>query len=378
MVSCPRCASEKIYKAGFLRSAEGPIQRFQCAECGRRFTNHKPKMNCLTINKGRICAILQDAENLTSATETKTVAMNLENTPQETKGKIIEYCFHMQKQSYSPETIRLNRTALKVLVERGAELLNPESVKETIAKQKTWSEARRRNVINAYSLFLKHNGMQWERPKCHVTRPFPFIPTEQEIDVLIAGCGKKTATFLELLKQTAMRSGEAKRLEWTNIDFEKNTVTLNLPEKNSNPRMWKVNQKLMDMLNALPRNSQKVFGDGPVNSMKTTFQRARKNLATKLQNPRLKRISFHTLRHWQATMLYHKTKDPYYVKNFLGHKSLQNTEIYINIEHTLFEPGNDEFTVKATDRPEEVKSLLEVGFEYVCQKDDLVFLRKRN
>lgn len=329
------------------------------------------------MNKGRICAILKEAENLTSATETKTVAMNLENTPQETEGKIIEYCFHLQKQSYSPETIRLNRTALKVLVERGAELLNPESVKEVIAEQKAWSEARKRNVINAYGQFLKFNSVQWEKPKCRITRPFPFIPTEQEIDVLIAGCGKKTATFLQLLKETAMRSGEAKRLEWINIDSEKNIITLNLPEKGSNPRMWKVNQKLIDMLNALPRKSQRVFGEGPVNSMKTTFLRARKNLAAKLQNPRLTRISFHTLRHWKATMLYHKTKDPYYVKNFLGHKSLQNTEIYINIEHTLFEPGNDEFSVNATDKPEEVKSLLEVGFEYVCQKDGLVFLRKR-
>jgi transposase-like protein len=137
MAGCPRCASARIYKGGFLKSIEGPIQRFQCAECGRRFTHHKPKMNCLTMNKGRICAILLDAENLTSATKTKTVAVKLENTPQETKGKIIEYCFHLQKQSYSPETNRLNRTALKVLVERGAELLHTESVKEVIAKQKT-------------------------------------------------------------------------------------------------------------------------------------------------------------------------------------------------------------------------------------------------
>jgi len=29
------------------------------------------------------------------------------------------------------------------------------------------------------------------------------------------------------------------------------------------------------------------------------------------------------------------------------------------------------------EKPEEVKSLLEAGFEYVCQKDNLIFLRKR-
>ena len=76
-------------------------------------------------------------------------------------------------------------------------------------------------------------------------------------------------------------------------------------------------------------------------------------------------------------MEYHKTKDPYYFKQFLGHRSLKSTEIYINIEHTLFEPGSDEFTVKVVNKPEEVKSLLEVGFEYVCQKEELIFLRKR-
>ncbi len=76
-------------------------------------------------------------------------------------------------------------------------------------------------------------------------------------------------------------------------------------------------------------------------------------------------------------MLYHKTKDPYYVKNFLGHKSLKSTEIYITIKYTLFEASDETFTVKVSQKPEEVKSLLEIGFEYVCQKDNLIFLRKR-
>lgn len=275
------------------------------------------------------------------------------------------------------ETIRLNRTALKVLADRGATLDDPESVKETISRQKAWSEARKRNIINAYTLFLKLQGLHWDKPKCHVTQKFPFIPQETEIDALISGTGPKTSTFLQLLKETAMRCGEAKRLEWINIDMEKSIITLNDPEKGSNARMWKVTQKLIGMLNNLPRESSKVFGTCSMQSIKVTFQKARKRLAAKLQNPRLLEISFHTLRHWKATTLYHSTHDPYYVKQFLGHKSLKNTEIYINIERTLFEPGSDEFTVKVTEKPEEVKSLLEVGFEYICQKDSLIFLRKR-
>jgi hypothetical protein len=38
---------------------------------------------------------------------------------------------------------------------------------------------------------------------------------------------------------------------------------------------------------------------------------------------------------------------------------------------------NDEFTVKVVSNPEEIKALLEVGFEYVCEKDGLLFFRKR-
>jgi hypothetical protein len=76
-------------------------------------------------------------------------------------------------------------------------------------------------------------------------------------------------------------------------------------------------------------------------------------------------------------MEYHQTKDPYYVKDFLGHMSLNSTEIYINIERTMFESSGDEFTVKVTEKAEEIKTLLETGFEYVCQEDNMVFLRKR-
>ncbi len=46
-------------------------------------------------------------------------------------------------------------------------------------------------------------------------------------------------------------------------------------------------------------------------------------------------------------------------------------------KHTLFQDTDDAFTVRVVEKPEEVKSLLESGFEYVCQKDNLIFLRKR-
>ncbi len=295
----------------------------------------------------------------------------------ETKGKLLEFAWKMQQDGYQVDTIRGYSSCLNGLVVRGANLSDPETVKTAFAREQKWGQNRRRNAINAYTLFLKFQGQTWTKPRCKVTRKFPFVPTEQELDALIAGSHRKNATFAQVLKETAMRSGEAKRLQWIDIDREKRIITLNEPEKGSNPRMWKVSQTLTEMLNALPKTCEQVF-PGSLKSMKGTFLDTRKRLAETLQNPRLLRISFHTFRHWKATMLYHQTKDPYYVQHFLGHRKLESTEIYINIEHTLFEAGaNDEFTVKVTDKPDEIKALLEVGFEYVLQKDSLIFLRKR-
>jgi hypothetical protein len=65
------------------------------------------------------------------------------------------------------------------------------------------------------------------------------------------------------------------------------------------------------------------------------------------------------------------------MEDFLGHRSLSNTEIYINVERTLFEDQSDESTVKVAEKPEDIKVLLDSCFEHICRKDNLAYLRKR-
>ena len=304
------------------------------------------------------------AKNLAEIQETrqKRAAGATKLDEADVKGKIVEYAWWLKKQGYADLTVKNYTRNVRFLIERGANIYDQESVKEIIAKQK-WSEATRHIAINAYTTFLRMLKQTWEPPICKVTRKLPFIPTEQEIDALIAGCGKKTAAFLQLLKETGMRSGEANRLEWTDIDMKHQTITLNNPEKNGNPRIFKVSSKLMDMLNALPKRDHRVFGGGPTWYRKSPFFRSRKQVARKLQNPRLLRISFHTLRYWKATMLYHETRNPMLVKEFLGHRKLDTTMLYIQIERTILNDQNDEFNVMAVNTPEEIKVLLEHRFE---------------
>ena len=42
-----------------------------------------------------------------------------------------------------------------------------------------------------------------------------------------------------------------------------------------------------------------------------------------------------------------------------------------------YDDGPEDFHVKIAETPEEIKGLLEVGFEYVCEKNGLAFFRKR-
>ena len=311
-----------------------------------------------------------------STTEIKTV-VGEEKSQQNIRGKVLELLLYMKRQNLSDEYIRLNRSALNTLMNRGANLFDPDSVKDVIAKQK-WSCNRHRNVINAYDLFAKLNKITWEKPRINIIQKIPYIPPDRDVYDLIADAPKKLSYFLLLLAETAMRRGEAKRLEWKNIDSERRTITLNEPEKRSNPRIWKVSDRLISQLNTLPKNSKKVFGDSKMDSMKSTFLHSRKRSAVKHQNPKLLYITFHTLRHWKATHLLNQTKDMTYVRDFLGHKSIKNTEIYATVVRGIFgESNNDGFIVKVAEKREDIEDLLAVGFEWVGQKDNLIFLRKR-
>lgn len=142
--------------------------------------------------------------------------------------------------------------------------------------------------------------------------------------------------------------------------------------------MFKVSQKLISMLNSLPKKSLKVFGDTARATDNKSFHLQRKRIARKLSNPRLLQIHFHTLRHWKATQLYYQTKDILYVKQFLGHKRIDTTLLYIQIEKDYFGPGhNDDFICKIAKTTEEIKELIEAGFNYVTELEGARFFRKR-
>ncbi len=268
--------------------------------------------------------------------------------------------------------MRTKVQTLRRIVRLGVNLLDPEAVKQVIAMRDEWSANYKRIIIYAYDNFAEMLSINWKPPSCKSSGKPPFIPLEKEVDALIAGGSKKVAASLQLLKETGMRIGEAWNLEWTDIDEERQTIRCR-SEKYGNPRMFKVSSKLTVMLNNLPKKSEKVFGGTRLKTHRTSFNIQRKQLAQKLHNPRLLKISFHTLRHWKATMEYHHTKDILYVKQLLGHRSIQSTMIYTHMIN--FE--GDEFTCRTAQTLEEAEELIEAGFDYVTEMNGYRLFRKR-
>jgi hypothetical protein len=117
--------------------------------------------------------------------------------PATVKGKLVEFALWLSKQGYDEDVVKWRSLVMKRLIDLGANLWNPETVKEVLAKQKSWSDSYKMVLVYAYENFLKMEGLSWNRPKYKQCEVFPFIPTEAELDQVIAACGKKIGTFLQ-------------------------------------------------------------------------------------------------------------------------------------------------------------------------------------
>lgn len=324
----------------------------------------------------RVCASEGEAKNLTTVEpQIKNAAGATPTTQADAKGAIISFAFWLKKNGYAETTIHTATNNLSILVRKGADLFEPERVKDIVALQ-SWTDATKLNVVSTYTLFLAFLGRTWQQPEYKPVSKLPFIPTESELDSLISGSGKKTSCFLQLLKETGARSGEIDKLEWIDVDFEHQTVRIT-PEKGSLPRIFKLSAKCVGMLNSLPRTSKKVFGDRSVNNQRTILERTRKVLARKLNNPRLLNIHLHTFRHWFGTMLYHKTKDVLYVKEKLGHRNINSTLIYIQLSEAIFQEENSSYCCKVAQTIEEAMRLCEEGWEEWSEFNGCKIYRKR-
>jgi integrase len=146
---------------------------------------------------------------------------------------------------------------------------------------------------------------------------------------------------------------------------------LNTPENQERIAKYQAQAEASDKKKV---DAAKIFGTYELRGYRGSFVGQRKRTARKLQNPRINQITFHTFRHWKATMEYHKTKDILYVMKLLGHKSIKNTLIYTQLIPFTEDDG---FVCKVAKTVQEASVLIENGFEYICAIDDAKLFKKR-
>lgn len=283
----------------------------------------------------------------------------------------------LKKNGYSDYTIDNYGRALRTLAKH-CNLNEPETVKSFLATLEA-THGYKKQLVFAYDKFAKTHGLTWERPKYIPRRKMPRIPQEEKINYIITNASPKLRTAISISKDTGLRPIELMRLKLKDIDLDKRAV---YPEtaKHGNPRVLKITNKTLHMLieyigRANIQPNQRVFANWRPIDYSKYFRTARNKTAKKMGDQSITQIRLYDLRHFFATMLYHRTKDILFVKQQLGHKSIETTLIYTQL---LQFQTQDQYTSRATKDETEAQQLIENGFEYVLTTpNQLMLFRKR-
>jgi integrase/recombinase XerD len=290
-------------------------------------------------------------------------------------GKLVEFMFYSQKNGFSDATTKTRYKILRFMTKNNVNLADAEAVKLFIATRKEWSNGHKQIAVSAYTAYAKMEKIEWTPPFYDHNARLPFVPTEKEAEALISGTSKKISTTLQALKETGFRIGELWQCKWTDLDDEKSTLKC-VAEKHGNPRELRISAKLVNMLHALPKTNDYIFGDTSLNAHRWNYDRQKTTLAKKLQNPRLKQIHFHTFRHYYATRLFNETKSLPIVMEKLGHRNINSTMVYTHIVEFDEESQNYHHAVACNEK--EAGELIDNGWTYILTTpQNVMMFRKR-
>lgn len=189
-----------------------------------------------------------------------------------------------------------------------------------------------------------------------------YTPEELKnfLDIAKEDCSLQDYTFFRLLSHTGMRLGEAIALEWSDVNFKTNYITINKSlsksktgkpiissTKNGHERKIKIDQDTMDNLKELKKvNKTHVFErSGKMVSSSYPL----KKLNQIIEKHGLYKITVHGLRHTHATILLRMGKSIKYIQDRLGH--LDSSITLNTYSHTLLD--------EKEETPDEFSSFLE-------------------
>jgi len=288
----------------------------------------------------------------------------------------------LKKLGRTEGTIRTVGKRLRYL-SKHCSLDDPEQVKKHIAEKDCGSNFKR-NLVDAYEHYVKAQGLTWSKPFYQREERLTRVPTRENINKIISHARLKAAAFFSIIRDAGLRPIEVARLKVKDVDLE-NGVVHPTTAKGGSGRAMKLPASTVALIkNYIAKRflglEDRIFATEKNQEPWKISKRARDGwihirdaVAEKLQEPELKLIRLYDLRHFYATMLYHKTKDILLVKRMLGHKNIEHTMIYTHLVNF----AEDEWICKAAETVEEAQELIEAGFRFEVEMDGVKLFRKR-
>lgn len=218
------------------------------------------------------------------------------------------------------------------------------------------SKGDKNSTINNYLKYLHHLGkilnLKW-------LMEIKYLPVEEQIfDTLTPDEIRKILTchtprqrdekeinnrydiIIETLLATGMRREEVCALTWNDLHEDRLIIRTS---KNKTGRASIINRELSQKIQALPHYTEYIFG-----SKKGRLIAAKINEELKKRTDKLgirKTITCHSLRRTAATESARKGINLAYIQRFLGHKSINTTSKYIQVDEMALEAVSRSLTV---------------------------------
>jgi integrase len=199
-------------------------------------------------------------------------------------------------------------------------------------------------VRQVFNFARDHDMTNCVSPTCKVKAPktdnrrLRFL-THEEADKLLEHVSKRSPELhaISLVSlHCGLRAGEIFNLTWSDVDFDRETLTLR-DTKNGRTRIAYMTGQVRELLAARVKGSpgDAVFpGRGGVRRsyVSNAFERAVRDLGFNegITDSRQK-VVFHSLRHTFASWLVEQGTDLYSVKELMGHRTLSMTERYSHL-----------------------------------------------
>lgn len=250
----------------------------------------------------------------------------------------------------SPGTLTRYQTSLRqlrgILDSLHVDEINARTI-AAIARRAGVSNATRRRDMTAVSVVLRWCVSQgwrednparvWDRSVIKERRDPILLPSDYDIDSVVAAAPGNFARLIRFAQFTGMREEECASLERGEIDRRRNAAQLS-KTKTNRPRSVPLDERALGTLAGTPSQigTGYVFWHGEGDRYMNVASRFAAITAKALRHakaakqPEPRRFRFHDLRHWHAIDYLRRGGSIYDLQKILGHASIKTTELYLD------------------------------------------------